>query len=109
MRSEARSLNVEDLPLDDRMEGPEEGPIPPEAVAQIVPLLRRQLLSWMDESVPALGGKTPRASCRTKAGRAKVAHLIRTMPNPVSQSEIAEQLNFNAIQSEMLRELGIEP
>lgn len=37
-------------------------------------------MSWIDEPIPALDGKTPRSACQTAAGRKKVRVLINTWP-----------------------------
>lgn len=54
--------------------------LPPEEAER----LRREFLAdhyqrWMDESIPALGGRTPRQAVRTTAGRARVEELVRTI------------------------------
>jgi hypothetical protein len=57
-----------------------EGALPPEEAER----LRREFLAdhyqrWLDESIPALGGRTPRQAVRTTAGRARVEELVRTI------------------------------
>jgi len=53
---------------------PEEPVIPPpEVVAQIEEQMLRQ---WIDESIPALGGLTPREAVKTPQGRQQVLALI---------------------------------
>ena len=83
-------------------------PLPPEVVEQVVPQLRRQLLGWMDESVPMFGGMTPRDACKTARGRKKVLRSLQTMQDPVHQAELREALDFESIRNEMLRELGLD-
>ena len=55
-------------------------------------------------SLPVLGGKTPRQACQTEPGRRKVATLIRTIPQPVGNTEV----NIEVPREEMLRLLGLE-
>lgn len=53
---------------------PEEPPdIPPEVIAEFEDRMLRQ---WIDESIPALGGKTPREAVKTPEGRRQVLALI---------------------------------
>ena len=56
----------------------------------------------MITKLPALRGKTPRQTCRTKKGRQKVATMIRSMPKPMSDDEV------DVPREEMLRKLGLE-
>jgi hypothetical protein len=46
---------------------------PPEFIAEIEDKMLRQ---WIDESIPALGGLTPRQAVKTPAGRRQVLELI---------------------------------
>jgi len=46
---------------------------PPEVIAEIEEKLLRQ---WIDESIPALGGLTPREAVKTSEGRKRVLELI---------------------------------
>ena len=52
--------------------------LPPEAAAQLQDHFDRICMNWLDENIPALGGKTPREAVATAAGRAKVLRLIRS-------------------------------
>lgn len=56
--------------------------IPPHEMEPIVhDMLTREYTKTLDEPVPALGHKTPRALARTKAGRAKVADWLKYIEN----------------------------
>ncbi len=46
---------------------------PPEVIAEIEETMLRR---WIDESIPALGGLTPRQAAKTPAGRRQVLELI---------------------------------
>jgi hypothetical protein len=79
---------------DDAARAPQEEPldIPPDEMERIVhDMLTREYTKTLDEAVPALGNKTPRALARTKAGRAKVADWLKYMrmaqQNPGSASQ----------------------
>ena len=45
-------------------------------------LVEEMSTRWVDERIPALGGRTPREAVRTVAGRRKVQQLLRTFPEP---------------------------
>jgi len=47
--------------------------LPPEAIAE---LEERMLREWIDDSIPALGGLTPREAVKTLEGRQRVLDLI---------------------------------
>lgn len=100
--------SIDDLPLDDRTLDPgESDPPPPEAIEQLREMLRRQMMRWLDESVPALGGQTPREACRTAEGRRRVAMMIRSMPRPGGMEEFPGG-GVDVPRREMFRELGLE-
>ena len=46
---------------------------PPEVIAEIE---ERMLRQWIDDSIPALGGLTPREAVKTPEGRQRVLELI---------------------------------
>lgn len=51
--------------------------LPPEVEQEVIgQFLREHYTKWIDEPVPALGGKTPREASRTAAGRKRVAALV---------------------------------
>jgi hypothetical protein len=52
---------------------------PPELQAILAEHVAQMMRAWPDQSIPALGGKTPRAAVRTKPGRAQVDLLLREM------------------------------
>ncbi|MDA0337181.1 MAG: DUF2384 domain-containing protein, partial [bacterium] len=62
-------------------------------------------MRWADESVPALGGKTPRQAVQTETGRREVGQLLndfdnrqRRAPNP------QDNFDYNRLR----KELGLE-
>ncbi len=71
-----------DRPLDERISSPEPVEMTPELSAAVQEMMNKHYMSWLDEPLPALGGKTPQQACRTAAGRRQVLTLIRTMPDP---------------------------
>jgi hypothetical protein len=74
------------VPLDDRR-GPEDKvPMTPALIAHLRETIRAHYMEWLDTPLPALGGKTPRQTCRTEEGRKRVAVLIRCIPSPTVYS-----------------------
>ncbi len=59
---------------------PEE--LPAEARSQVQAIVDRQCLKWLDEQIPALGGRTPRQAVASAEGREQVLRLIRSWPDP---------------------------
>lgn len=53
--------------------GPKPEPIPPEVIAELEEQMIRQ---WLDESIPALEGLTPREAAKTAKGRKLLAALF---------------------------------
>ncbi|MFO1078041.1 MAG: hypothetical protein U1E73_10015 [Planctomycetota bacterium] len=68
----------------------------PEAVIEAL------YMGWLDDRIPALDDKTPRETCRTAAGRCRVARLIRSYPDP------ADATGARVPRAKMLAELGLE-
>lgn len=80
---------------DDAARAPQEEPldIPPEEMERIVhEMLTREYTKTLDEAVPALGNRTPRALARTKAGRAKVADWLKYIENGSAKSGAGEPM-----------------
>lgn len=53
--------------------------------------------AWLDEKVPALGGKTPREAARTKAGRKRVTALLDQFVTEEARLPPAERFDFTAL------------
>jgi len=103
-----KSRNIQQLheeaPMDDRMAPTESVEMTPELVSSIKESFRQHYIDWLDHPLPILNGKTPRQACKTKAGRQKVAMLIRTIPQPMGN----EGVEIDIPRQEMFRSLGIE-
>lgn len=52
-------------------------------LADIQAMFEARCMQWVDEQIPALGGKTPREAVRNAAGREAVLRLIRSWPDPM--------------------------
>ena len=62
-------------------------------------------MRWADQSVPALGGQTPREAVRNEAGRQQVARLLDEFEND-QQRPPEPQHAFDY--DKLRRELGLE-
>lgn len=77
---------------------------PAEAARLERELKEQYYAQWLDEAIPALGGKTPRAAVRTAAGRRKVDLLLRDMEHHESVLPADRQMDFSIVR----RALGLE-
>jgi hypothetical protein len=67
--------------------------IPPDQMERIVhDMLTREYTKTLDEPVPALGHKTPRALARTKAGRPKVAEWLKYIENGAGKVGVGDPM-----------------
>ena len=93
---------------------PEGGSIPPEAPDFTEPaspdveaftreLKQRHYADWIDQPLPALGGKTPRETAQSVRGRADVDQLLKEMENMEQRLPEGSRFDF----SEIRRTLGI--
>ncbi|MCB4862953.1 hypothetical protein K7W03_25555 [Sphingobium sp. PNB] len=65
--------------------------LPPEETERVVhEMLTREYTKALDQPVPMLGDRTPRALARTKAGRVKVAEWLRYLENGSAKSRAAD-------------------
>ncbi len=92
------------IPADDRMVRGTEDPPAPELLAAIRSAVHDHSMRWLDEPVPALAGRTPRAVAVDPEGRERVARMIRSMPPAGGPGGIS----IDPPREEMLRELGLE-
>jgi hypothetical protein len=71
---ETRRKGVDQLLHEEPSPGALEQPaLPPEAIAEIEEQMLRQ---WIDDSIPALGGLTPREAVKTPEGRQRLLDLL---------------------------------
>ena len=66
---------------------------------------QRHYRRWLDEPIPALGGKTPREAVRTGAGRRRVDVLLRDIEHRESRLPPAQRVDFAPLR----RDLGLDP
>ena len=75
---------------------------PPEIVAALREIERSHSAKWIDESLPALGGRTPRQAARTVSGRAALDVLLKHIENRERRRRPAGAgSDFTAIRKEL--------
>ena len=79
--------------------------IPPDEMERIIhSMLKREDEKTLDEPVPALGNKSPRALARTGGGRAKVADWLKRIENGAAKFDASDPIatyNFTWIWDEL--------
>lgn len=94
LRSEAdlMSLLSEAPPV---AEGERDNDPPPPEVAAVVRKFREQhMQNWLDESIPALGGLTPREAAKSKRGREQLALLLKEFEQAEDRLPLDERLDL---------------
>ena len=78
--------------------------LPAEARAELDRVMEDRHLSWADETVPALGGKTPRQAVATPGGRRQVEQLVNDFENSQLRRQHKQYcFDFNKLR----RDLGL--
>ena len=78
------------------------GKPPPEESARLIRAFKeKHYESWIDESIPALDGKTPRQMARTKSGKSRVALLIQDMELSDEKLAPEERFDFNTLRKKL--------
>jgi len=81
-----------------------EEPPSAEEIELVLDYKRRHYAAWPDESLPALGGRTPRQAARSAAGRNALDLLLREMENREQRFQPERAFDFSILR----RELGLE-
>ena len=66
--------------------------------------LRDHYVKWLDDEIPALGGKTPRNAVRTRQGRAQVERMLADIEHQVQRMPGGDTVDIAG----MRRELGFD-
>ncbi len=92
-------------PLSDRaLRGPQgkEVEMPPAEVQRALLEIEQEHYSgWVDEAIPALGGRTPREAVKTAGGRAAVDLLLKDFENRDRRARGSAGPDFSAIRREL--------
>lgn len=88
-----------------RLLGGDAEPLPPDAASVVRQFLQSYYRRWVDEPVPALGGRSPRQACASPEGRLQVVELLKFLENMEEKKKRAGQpfVEVNLIR----RELGL--
>jgi hypothetical protein len=78
-----------------------ESETPPEAQQLVLDFKEQHYAGWLDEPVPALGGKSPREAAQTAAGRAAVDVLLKDMENREQRLPEAARFDFSRLRAEL--------
>jgi hypothetical protein len=65
----------------------------PEVQAQVAEMFGRHWESWVDQEIPALGGKTPREAVKTADGREAVEALLKDAERGHGQDSFTAEIN----------------
>ena len=79
--------------------------IPPEVAEAVEKYLDQHYGAWPDTKLPALGGKTPRQAAKTRAGRKKLAELLKTLENSEQRKRRDGEPSYDV--SRLRRTLGV--
>lgn len=79
----------------------EEADLPPELLAAMREMKAAHYASWVDEPIPALGGRTPLQASRTAAGRAQVELLLRDLENHESRLPPNQQADVGSLRARL--------
>lgn len=74
---------------------------PPEALEALREFKRRHYASWVDESIPALGGLTPRTAARSATMREQLENLLRRFEQSEAANPEGERGDVGAIRQEL--------
>jgi hypothetical protein len=83
---------------------PERDHISADHADMIQSIMHRHYRNWLDEPLPALGGRTARECTRDAGGRLEVAELLRSMEEMEARKPASQRYNFTWLWSE----LGLE-
>lgn len=75
-----------------------------EADRLVLEIKAQHYADWIDQRIPALGNKTPRAAARSKAGRLEVDLLLKECENLEACLPAGQRFDFGRIR----QELGLE-
>jgi len=82
-----------------------EDEVPEDVQRQVVgEYLRDYYARWLDDEIPALGGKSPRKAVRTKRGKAQVEEMLKELENGLARQVGGDAVDVSALR----RELGLE-
>lgn len=99
LRSEAntKSLMEEARASPGPSKRPAKDPMPPEATAMVRAFRQQHMTAWLDDSIPALGGLTPREAARSPRDRQKLAVLLKEFERSEARLPVDEQIDLQPV------------
>lgn len=99
-------MSFDEFMSQDFSEAPPPQPVPPEeAEALMKEFFEKRHWEWLDESIPALGGKTPREAAQDPEGRAELIELLKSIEYTEERRRKAGEPWFDV--NKLRRELGL--
>lgn len=80
---------------------PDPEPAPPEAMAAARAFRDAHMRRWIDESIPALGGLTPREAATTARGRRELSVLLKTFEQSEARYPEDQRIDLGWIRNEL--------
>jgi hypothetical protein len=74
---------------------------PPEAQQLVRDFKAQHYADWLDQPLPALGGRTPREAAQTPSGRSEVDVLLKEMENFEQRMPADAQFDFSQLRTEL--------
>lgn len=74
-------------------------PPPPEAAAMMHEFRQQHMTAWLDDSIPALGGLTPRAAARTARGRHALEVLLKEFEQHEAHYPADQRIDIGGLRS----------
>jgi hypothetical protein len=76
--------------------------IPPEISSAIIRQFKERFYStWLDQPIPALGGKTPREAANTPKGRSQLQALLKQLEYTEAQSSPEDPFDVSTLRAEL--------
>ncbi|MEO7083684.1 MAG: SEC-C domain-containing protein [Gemmatimonadaceae bacterium] len=103
LRSEANMDFLINEAREERLAGkrPSADHMPPEALAAVREFRQRHMQSWLDDSIPALGGLTPREAARVPKARHALELLVKDIERAEARLPAAERIDVLRIRTEL--------
>jgi hypothetical protein len=73
--------------------------LPPEALVAMRQFRERHMLAWLDESIPALGGLTPRVAARSARSRSQLEALLKEFDQHEARLPVEQRIDLGPVRS----------
>ena len=76
---------------------PARDPMPPEAIAVVRAFRQQHMTAWLDDSIPALGGLTPREAAKSPRTRLQLEVLLKEIERSEARLSVDEQIDLRPV------------